>query len=172
MDSNSNGIKQEVIRELEYFIGIMGKPCYNQNIEERQGKEEVTENGLWAFSNKYVTMKNRMEMIGNRIKIFREHSGFTQKNIADYLEVDQDFVSMVEKGKQVLTVDLLEKLADLFGVSFDAFEEEKTDIRVLSFALRASEIDETDMETIRVINRIALNSRFMRELLEKRKEHG
>lgn len=117
-------------------------------------------------------MKNRMEMIGNRIKIFREHSGFTQKNIADYLEVDQDFVSMVEKGKQVLTVDLLEKLADLFGVSFDAFEEEKTDIRVLSFALRASEIDETDMETIRVINRIALNSRFMRELLEKRKEHG
>lgn len=35
MDSNSNGIKQEVIRELEYFIGIMGKPCYNQNIEER-----------------------------------------------------------------------------------------------------------------------------------------
>lgn len=117
-------------------------------------------------------MSNMVERIGNHIKVFREQSGFTQKNIADYLQVDQSLVSMVETGKQSLTVDMLEKLADLFGVSLKAFEEEGADVRSLSFALRASEIDETDMETIRVIHRIALNSRFMTELLEKGSENG
>ena len=67
---------------------------------------------------------------------------------------------------------MLEKLADLFGVSLKDFETEGTEVRTLSFALRASEIDETDMETIRVINRIALNSRFMTELLKKESLHG
>ncbi len=117
-------------------------------------------------------MNDMAEKIGNRIKTFREQSGFTQKNIATYLQVDQSLVSMVETGKRVFTVDLLEKLADLFGVSLKDFEAEETEVRTLSFALRANEIDETDMETIRVINRIALNSRFMEELLKERNLHG
>lgn len=117
-------------------------------------------------------MNNMAERMGNRIKSFREHSGFTQKNIAAYLKVDQSLISMVETGKQVLTTDMLEKLADLFGISLEAFETEETEVRTLSFALRASEIDETDMETICAINRIALNSRFMTELLEKRQVDG
>lgn len=110
-------------------------------------------------------MNNAAVRIGNRIKAFREHSGFTQKNIAAYLQVDQSLVSMVESGKRALTADMLEKLADLFGVSLKDLEEGKKE-QTLSFALRASEIDETDMETIRVMNRIALNSRLMSELLE------
>ena len=35
----------------------------------------------------------------------------------------------------------------------------------ISFALRASEINEDDLETISAINRIALNSNFMTQLL-------
>lgn len=112
-------------------------------------------------------MNNTAERIGNKIKAFREHSGFTQKNIANYLQVDQSLISMAEKGKRALTADMLEKLADLFGVPISAFEEENTEVKTLSFALRASEIDETDMETISAINRIALNSRFMTQLLER-----
>lgn len=117
-------------------------------------------------------MNGMAERIGKRIKAFREDSGFTQKNIADFLQVDQSLVSMVETGKRSLTADMLEKLADLFGVSLGAFEEEGAEVRTLSFALRASEIDETDMETIRAIHRIALNSRFLTELLKKGDENG
>lgn len=117
-------------------------------------------------------MNSVAERIGNRLKAFREQSGFTQKNIADYLQVDQSLVSMVETGKRSLTADMLEKLADLFGVSLKAFEEEGAEVRTLSFAFRASEVDETDMETIRAIHRIALNSRFMTELLEKGNGNG
>ncbi len=117
-------------------------------------------------------MSSRADKMGSQIKVFREHSGFTQKNIADYLKVDLSQVAMAETGKQVFTADILEKLAELFGVSLDALEAEERQIPPLSFALRASEIDETDMETIRVINRIALNSRFITELLEKRGNHG
>ncbi len=112
-------------------------------------------------------MEQIAERIGSRIKLFREQSGFTQRTIAEYLHVDQSLVSMAESGKRGFTADMLEKLADLFGVPLSAFETEEMEMKALSFALRASEIDETDMETIRVIHRIALNSRFITELLEK-----
>jgi len=119
-----------------------------------------------------ILMNHTAEKIGSRVKIFRERSGFTQRNIANYLQIDQSLVSMVEKGKQVLTADMLEKLADLFGVPLSAFESEEIEKKTLSFAFRASDLNETDMETIRVINRIALNSKFMTQLLEKGNRNG
>lgn len=116
-------------------------------------------------------MENRAEHLGQRIKILREHSGFTQSNIAKYLQVDQSLISMAEKGRRALTSDMLDKLAVLFGVQLSAFEED-ADVWPLSFALRASEIDETDMETISSINRIALNCDFMTRLLEGGASNG
>lgn len=110
-------------------------------------------------------MNNTAEYLGHRIKTLREQRGFTQSNLAKYLQVDQSLISMVEKGKRGLTSDMLEKLAALFGVQLSAFEED-VDMKPLSFALRASEINEEDMETISAINRIALNCDFMIQLLK------
>lgn len=111
-------------------------------------------------------MINTAENLGCRIKTLREHGGFTQSNIANYLKVDQSLISMAEKGKRALTSDMLEKLAALFGVQLCAFQETEIDTKPLSFALRASEINEEDLETISCINRIALNCSFMTKLLE------
>jgi len=113
-----------------------------------------------------VTMNNTVENIGCKIKALREHGGFTQSNIASYLKVDQSLISMAEKGKRALTSDMLEKLAALFGVQMDFFHEAETETKPLSFALRASVINEKDLETISSINRIALNCIFMTKLLE------
>ncbi|MDD4402881.1 MAG: helix-turn-helix transcriptional regulator [Desulfitobacteriaceae bacterium] len=117
-------------------------------------------------------MNNSIEIIGARIKSMRENSGFTQSNVANYLKVDQSLVSMVEKGKRALTSDMLDKLAALFGVQISAFEELDTRVKPLSFALRASEIGDGDLEAISAINRIALNCNFITQLLEGKRANG
>ncbi len=117
-------------------------------------------------------MNNSLEIIGARIKSLRENSGLTQSNVANYLHVDQSLVSMVEKGKRALTADMLDKLAALFGTRVSALMEPEMKVIPLSFALRASEIGEDDLDAISAINRIALNSHFMTQLLEGEHANG
>jgi transcriptional regulator with XRE-family HTH domain len=119
-----------------------------------------------------MIMNATIENIGIKLKALREQCGFTQSNIANYLKVDQSLVSMVEKGKRAITSDMLEKLAALFGVQISAFVGEDVNAKPLSFAFRASEIDEEDLVVISVINRIALNCNFMTQLLEGDRVNG
>ena len=111
-------------------------------------------------------MINTAESFGSRIKAMREHCGFSQSNIANYLKVDQSLISMAESGKRAVTSDMLEKLATLFGVSLSTFNDGEIAVKPISCAFRASEINEEDLEVISAINRIALNSTLMTQLLE------
>ena len=43
-------------------------------------------------------MENKMLRIGENIKALREQSGFTQSNLAKYLNVDQSLISKIEKN--------------------------------------------------------------------------
>ncbi len=112
-------------------------------------------------------MKKSLVEIGAKIKALREKSGFTQKNIAEFLEIDQSLVSKFESGERAISVDMLEKLASLFGCNLSFFMEKADFPQPMTFAFRASEISVKDMKTISMINRIALNSDFMAKLLER-----
>lgn len=105
-------------------------------------------------------------IIGNNIKILRDNMGFSQSTIASFLNVDQSLISKVEKGERSLSTDMLEKLACLFGISIDAIESNTIETSSLSFAFRASDLSAEDLEAISAINRIALNSEYMAELLK------
>lgn len=105
-------------------------------------------------------------IIGNNIKRLREGIGFTQSNIARFLNVDQSLISKVEKGERMLSTDMLEKLACLFGVSVDAIEGSTIEAPSMSFAFKASDLSAEELEAISSINRIALNSEYMAELLK------
>jgi transcriptional regulator with XRE-family HTH domain len=104
--------------------------------------------------------------IGKNIKTLRDGMGFNQSNIAHFLNVDQSLISKVEKGERTLSSDMLENLACLFGISVDDIESDTLEASSLSFAFRASDLTAEDMEAISAINRIALNSEYMDELLK------
>ncbi len=110
-------------------------------------------------------MSSTINKIGENIKALREQSGFTQSNIARYLQVDQSLISKIEKNERPITSDMLEKLSALFGVATESFNGELVPANRILSALRASEINEDDLEAISAINRIAMNSNFMTRLL-------
>ena len=108
--------------------------------------------------------------VGENIRILRSNAGFTQSNLARFLQVDQSLISKVEKGERALSTDMLEKLAALFGVTTEQMELQEVSTSKLSFAFRGSELNVYEMEAISAINRIALNSEFMRVILKEAKE--
>ena len=109
-------------------------------------------------------------IVGENIRALRANARFTQGNLAQFLGVDQSLVSKVEKGERSLSADMLEKLAALFGVAVEQIEIQPVAISKLSFAFKGSEFDVVEMEAISAINRIALNSEFMRVILKGAEE--
>jgi hypothetical protein len=74
-------------------------------------------------------------------------------------------ISKIEKGERIITSDMLDKLSALFGITAENINSDLVPSNSLSLALRANEINEDDLETISAINRIAMNVRFMTNLL-------
>lgn len=56
---------------------------------------------------------------GERIRLLRIHSGYTQEKIAQELNIDRSLLSYVESGKKGCSVDLLIQLSSVFRVSID-----------------------------------------------------
>lgn len=107
-----------------------------------------------------------MATIYEKLKLMREQSGLRQGQIAEYLGVTQTFISKVETGERNLTVDQLENLVNLYGYNLSTFTNAETNINPIQFAYRAQEVSQDDLKAIADIGKIAINSRFMTEILE------
>ena len=105
--------------------------------------------------------------VGENIRALRENAEFTQNNLARFMNVDQSLISKVEKGERTLSADMLEKLAALFGVTVEQIEEQPIATSKLSFVFRGSDFSVEEMEAMAAINKIALNSEFMRVMLKE-----
>jgi len=104
-------------------------------------------------------------LISERFTQLRNKSGFTQKQLAEYLELDQSYISKCEKNERHFSSDILEKAAVLFGCSMNYFTDETCEFTQLPTALRAKNLHAEDLVTIATINKIALNLRVMEGLL-------
>ena len=106
------------------------------------------------------------DLVGKKFSELRNKSGFTQSVIAEYLDVDQSYISKCEKDERQFSVDILEKAAELFGCTLDYFVNESWEFEKIPVALRAKSVTVEDLNMIAVMNKIALNLRFMEALLE------
>lgn len=109
---------------------------------------------------------DKTSIISKKLKEYRKEAGFNQECIAEYLGVDQSYISKIENGERCLSADMLEKLGSLYGVFPYAFENDEPSPRHLNCAFRGSNLSVEDMGVISAINAIALNTDFMTRLLE------
>ena len=107
--------------------------------------------------------------IGKRIKELREQTDLRQNQVAAYLGVDQSYLSKIESGERSISVDQLDRLAELYGCDLAIINDSSTTAKPIQISLRARDITLEDMNIIATINHIASNSKYM---AKKLKENG
>lgn len=75
--------------------------------------------------------------VGKRIKEYRLKIGLTQEQLAEKLNISTNHLSAVERGVYSVKLDLLVRMANIFGCSADELLE---DVLEYSYYRRSSEI--------------------------------
>lgn len=57
--------------------------------------------------------------IGQRIKQLRKENGLTQQQFADQIGISMNFLSKIEPGMKIPSIDVFVEIAVQFGVSLD-----------------------------------------------------
>lgn len=108
--------------------------------------------------------------LADNIKAIREEKNLKQIEVADHIGVDKSAYSKIEKGSRALTVDELQKMAQLFNMSTDQIInydgkmpkevviEDKTAVEQMRLI---QQLDEEDKQTIfRLIDKMLTNKKF------------
>lgn len=93
------------------------------------------------------------------IKGLREKYGYTQERVAEYLGIKREMISFYENEGREITLEVLEKLSDLFGVELDVFFVDNVDeaLAEVVFAYRKDDLDNNDMESMAAFGKIVKN---------------
>lgn len=111
-------------------------------------------------------MEMSSNIVGKNIRSLREKAGFTQSNLAQYMGVDESFITRIEAGEDNLSANQLEKFATLFCITTDKLEEPCA-FSNFSVAFKKNKLTVKEMEAVAAVNRIALNAEFLSSLLSK-----
>lgn len=97
------------------------------------------------------------KVVAERLKLLRKNSKLTQEQMADYLNIDQTYITKIENGSRNLNIELIDKICSLFGCSEDYLLGETEDYTPLYFAFRSNNIQTEDLQSIAAVNKIAMN---------------
>ena len=103
-------------------------------------------------------------LYGERIKNLREEHKYTQKQVADFLEIDQSNLSKIELGKRTISMDLIEELCSLFNCSEEYILGESDKYDPSNIAFRKNK--KIDLNIIAQINETMNYIKLLRELDE------
>lgn len=103
--------------------------------------------------------------LGEKLRALRTEHGYKQKDISDFLGVDQSLISKFESGERSIGIDILEKLSSLYCC--DLVDTTASCQPKLQVAFRAKNVGAADLETIQTVHRIVLNAAFMADLLKE-----
>lgn len=76
----------------------------------------------WQVIERYrlpVLLFSERERIGCRVTELRKAAGMTQEDLADKAGINRVTITKVEAGKFAATIDLLTKIAEVFGTKID-----------------------------------------------------
>lgn len=85
-----------------------------------------------------------------RMKNLREMHKYTQKQVADFLEIDQSNLSKIELGKRTISMDLIEKLCALYNCSEEYILGESDEYNPSNIAFRKNR--KMDLNVVAQIN--------------------
>lgn len=107
---------------------------------------------------------------GSILKSLRDKFEMIQENVAEYLEISREMVSMYETGEREMPIEVLEKLSDLFGVDADIFFAENADeaLAQVAFAFRKDDMTADDLQGIAAFGKIVKNYLKIKQLNDKR----
>ena len=104
--------------------------------------------------------------LGLKIKEARTKSKLNQTQLSQFLGIDQSNLSKIESGERPIGIVNLKKIANLFGMSLLDFQSEEPINQKLKLSFRVDNLNPDDLETIAILNRIALNSKLMEKILQ------
>lgn len=98
-------------------------------------------------------------MIPENIRSLRKKLGYTQEQVAIYLDISTAAVTQYETGVRVVPASTVSKLALLFNVDeYELYQEDPQQQQLLSaFAFRADELQPQDLKSISEFKKIVLN---------------
>ncbi len=97
--------------------------------------------------------------LGNALKIYREKNNFSQEVVASFLGIKRELLSYFENNSREPSLDVLEKLADLYGAELvDFFEQDENSFNAnFAFAFRAENIEENDLLVLSKFRKVVKN---------------
>lgn len=106
--------------------------------------------------------------IVEKLKILRETSNYSQKQIASFLGIDQTTLSKIESGDRKLSVVQAEKLAMLYGFDVASLRKSESISSSVRIAFRANDVKQQDLLDVAEMNQILLNLKLMKNLIGER----
>ena len=61
------------------------------------------------------------KIVGERMEFLRENMGVSQKNLAEYLDISQPYLSQIAAGKRPMSLTILDVVNSIFWVWMIAF---------------------------------------------------
>ena len=114
--------------------------------------------------------------LASNIKAIREEKGLKQIDVATHISVDKSAYSKIEKGNRNVTVEELQKMASLFGMTLDQIvnyegelpkEITVQDKSMVEKVNLISELDDEDKKTVfNIIDKMLTNKKF-KEFFQK-----
>ncbi|MBR3140830.1 MAG: helix-turn-helix transcriptional regulator [Methanobrevibacter sp.] len=106
-----------------------------------------------------------MATIHERLKQLREENNYSQEQVANYLEMDQSYISKIEKGKRNLNEISFNKLCLLYNCSPDYLLGKSDDYESPKLAFRSDE--SVDLFAIAKMNQVIGYLKFLRKVERK-----
>ena len=112
---------------------------------------------------------NERAIISKNIKRMREACRFTQEQVSQFLGIGRSAYSNYETGDRELPLEVMEKLADLYGCDLLLLYEEDADIvkNMLTTAFRVDDLSADDMKQIADFKAVVKNYLKMDLLLNQ-----